>query len=573
VGEQPTAVAGVAERSRPGDPTVRDSAVRPAAWQARPPWLPGLLRWWTLPLALAAVGVLLGRALAPVWDFSLDDAWTHQSFARTLVTTGQFAFQPGRGPAGSTSPFWVLLIAPPYLIAHGQPPIPIVVGWTALLGTAALGGTGVFAGLLAADITRRVTSSRRTCVAAALVAGLATVTAWQTVAFAASGMETVFFALGALVLIFAAGRGARPAWLGLLAALVITTRPEGIIAAALVAIGSAWSALRGLPALRRPGAGQTWPLDRLREVAPYLLRWARAWAAPYAAALVVGLVPYALLNLAGSGRLLPTTVYAKAAVTAQGGSLPGMLLTSAYVGGLFLATTPAILTLAGLALVRWILQRAGRHGGERQQRRQTPTGPGSSTFPLGAVLWLWPLGLLAAFSGHFAINLSRYLVPGLPPLLALSAAGAAPLIADRGRRLLPLIGAILLAVTCMLSMVRGAQVYAGSAAATNGCWVANARWIRDHTAPGTPLATHDIGAIGYFSGHQVIDMAGLVSPEVIPMLGDQRAIEDYLIRRRVAYVAMWNGWFPPPATLQQDLAGREVYRGCGGGFIVYRTGW
>jgi hypothetical protein len=40
------------------------------------------------------------------------------------------------------------------------------------------------------------------------------------------------------------------------------------------------------------------------------------------------------------------------------------------------------------------------------------------------------------------------------------------------------------------------------------------RWIRDNTAPTVSLATIDIGHLGYYSQRRIIDMAGLVQPDV-----------------------------------------------------------
>jgi hypothetical protein len=40
------------------------------------------------------------------------------------------------------------------------------------------------------------------------------------------------------------------------------------------------------------------------------------------------------------------------------------------------------------------------------------------------------------------------------------------------------------------------------------------RWIRDNTAPTISLATIDIGHLGYYSQRRIVDMAGLVQPDV-----------------------------------------------------------
>ena len=56
------------------------------------------------------------------------------------------------------------------------------------------------------------------------------------------------------------------------------------------------------------------------------------------------------------------------------------------------------------------------------------------------------------------------------------------------------------------------------------------RWFHDHTPPGTTIATPDIGAIGYFSDRRVLDLAGLVTPGMIPILEKmtpEQCVEDF----------------------------------------------
>src|SRR6185503_92261 len=48
--------------------------------------------------------------------FPLDDAWIHQTYARNLGLSGQFAFIPGQPSAGSTSPLWSVLLAIGYFL-------------------------------------------------------------------------------------------------------------------------------------------------------------------------------------------------------------------------------------------------------------------------------------------------------------------------------------------------------------------------------------------------------------------------------------------------------------------------
>jgi hypothetical protein len=566
-------------------------------------------RWWMLPVGGAIISVALALLLARQAGFPLDDAWIHQDFARTLATTGRFAFQPGRGGAGSTSPLWVLMLLPPQLVTQGHPPLWLLVAWVAALGVAALGGLGVVTGVAAADLARRAGASARETGLAALLAGLAVVCEWHLVWAALSGMETVLFALLCLALILAATRGVRPLWLGLLAAVAVATRPEGALVGALVGGGAAWSWCA-------PMARQA-PRP-IAAIATRLARWGREWLARFAAGALVGLFPYIALNIAASGHALPSTLYAKATYYGPTNVLTALAAYAAQIGVIMLASSPLLLALLALSYSRSLLLWWGRSASDapKLERGSTPglTAPsnvssgdsgirrhltrlvplfagfavptdapyqenpaahGAAPFPLRAVLWLWPAALILGYAGHLTqlVHHGRYLMPALPPLLALAAAGAAPLLVD-GRRLWSLAGGCVLTVTGLFSLVRGAQIYADNVHFINSCQVSTARWLASHTRPGALVATHDIGAIAYFSGRPVLDMAGLADPQVIPLLSNQAALETYLARRHAAYVVMFTDWFPPPAVLVRDLAGREVYRAPGmPTFVVYRTGW
>jgi hypothetical protein len=61
------------------------------------------------------------------------------------------------------------------------------------------------------------------------------------------------------------------------------------------------------------------------------------------------------------------------------------------------------------------------------------------------------------------------------------------------------------------------------------------------------LALNDIGAITYVSRREVVDLAGLVTPEVVPLLRvPDRAAQliNFMAGRGVDYVIIFPNWFP-----------------------------
>jgi hypothetical protein len=105
--------------------------------------------------------------------------------------------------------------------------------------------------------------------------------------------------------------------------------------------------------------------------------------------------------------------------------------------------------------------------------------------------------------------------------------------------------------------VYGARAYADDVQFIETEMVATARWVKAHTRPDDLIAAHDIGALGYFGERRLLDMAGLVSPEVIPFIRDETRLRDWLTRAGADYVVTFPDWYP---ALVAPLAGEEVFR-------------
>ena len=68
---------------------------------------------WQLALAsgISMLVYLVASALYYRIGFPLDDSWIHLTYARNLAVFGEWAFQPGKPSAGSTSPLWTMLLS------------------------------------------------------------------------------------------------------------------------------------------------------------------------------------------------------------------------------------------------------------------------------------------------------------------------------------------------------------------------------------------------------------------------------------------------------------------------------
>ncbi len=488
-----------------------------------------------LTALVLSIYALVNHALG----FPLDDAWIHQDFARTLAQSGRFAYAPDRSGAGSTSPLWVLLLAPAQLIPSA--PLWLVVLWADALGALALFGLAWATGALVERWLEDMDDRLRG--AASLLAGCAVITEWHLTWASLSGMETALFVFLSMLLLLGVGRNWHPAWLGVVAAVLTCTRPEGAVLAFLVAV-----ALALKPHSVMQSSRQRW----------YSLLL-------YLGVYVLGLAPLLVLNEVASGHLLPSTFYAKGVYYALGsGELERLAGYALGVLQFLWSSPPVILGLPGAGYLLWQMRRDWR----------------------GSTIWLalmWCVALIGIYAVHLPVvyQNGRYLMPALPVLLALGMAGWLRLVKTRHYTLLPVALLALALALGLFSVGRGAGIYAANVRYINEYQVATAFWLREHTPPGAVVATHDIGAIGYFGDRQVLDLGGLTQPEIVPLLSDQQALVAYLKQQRVGYVVMFPDWFPQPRLLLLAVQNREVYRvhdpsiaAIGGSDLVtYRTDW
>ena len=166
--------------------------------------------------------------------------------------------------------------------------------------------------------------------------------------------------------------------------------------------------------------------------------------------------------------------------------------------------------------------------------------------------WLplvWIIGTWVLYAWRLPVNYQhgRYLIPIIPPLLVYGVGGLRKLWRKATRGWLWVVtrawgmSTVLVLVTFLWI---GATTLAEDVAVINGEMVDVARWIEANTAPGTLVAEHDIGALGYFTQRPLLDLAGLVSPEVIPFIRDEKELLNWMYERQAEYLVTFPSWYP-----------------------------
>jgi hypothetical protein len=89
----------------------------------------------------------------------------------------------------------------------------------------------------------------------------------------------------------------------------------------------------------------------------------------------------------------------------------------------------------------------------------------------------------------------------------------------------------------------GGRAYADDVCMINGEMVDVAQWLNANTPEDALVAAHDIGAIGYFGQRPLLDMAGLVTPEVIPFIRDEDRLLEFIVEQGADYVVTFPSWY------------------------------
>jgi hypothetical protein len=472
-----------------------------------------------LAAALSLAGYLLASRLVYRLGFPLDDAWIHQTYARSLAKDGEWAFLPGQPSAGSTAPLWSALLAPGHILGLGPHLWTYVLGWAALLAIA-----------LAGERAFRSHCPEKS--SSGLWVGLFLVLEWHLVWAAGSGMETLLMAFLALIVLARLIAGERN-WIGLgsLIGLSVWVRPDG-----LTLLGPALFTLAFWPGALT---------ERVRYAAKLLL------------GVAVFVAPYLVFNQLLAGSWWPNTFFAKQAEYA--------VMRQYALWRRFLAEAGLPLVGAGVLLLPgFIVQLV--HDGRRR-----------NWAALGGAIWVIGYLFLYAWRLPVTYQYGRYVMPVMPVYFVWGLSGLIRWVqidsSSAWKRVLSRAWVLSTVFITLVFWVNGARIYARDVAIIESEMVAAARWITDNTPADALIAAHDIGALGYFAQRNLIDLAGLISPEVIPFIRNEPRLAKYLDDRRAQYLVTFPNWYPFLVERSQPLfsTGGEFSPAIGGeNMTVYR---
>jgi hypothetical protein len=440
--------------------------------------------------------IAVAAALLPFLGYLTDDSFIHLQFAKHLVQGKGYSFNAGEPTYGATSPLWVFLLAlagkvlPIAVKAPSDPWSMPALAWVAK-------AFGLFFHLATIVILvllgKRLGWGDKTSLGLGLLMG---VQAW-TARWAISGMETpLATALVALSLYGFAGVliHQRPGWkTGLALGLAALARPECMMLAAIVTL-AVWA-----------GA------ERRHRAALEVL-----------AGSAIVIVPWLVTAWSWFHTMLPNTAAAKAGAWVK----PGLFVATLHAA-FQIELSADVLPLTVFVLVLAFGSRA----------TALPAARGRRLFWL--VCAAWPTLLVLSFALGGVQVVSRYLLTATPCVLLLGMASLRWVIATSfPKRYGPALALFLAAFTIqngtLTALVSAPNTWSHTRG-LRGSLVSLGLWARDRTPPNTYFAAADIGAFGYYSERRVLDLYGLVTPQVAPLT--VREGYDAVVRRCLFEVA------------------------------------
>jgi hypothetical protein len=153
-----------------------------------------------------------------------------------------------------------------------------------------------------------------------------------------------------------------------------------------------------------------------------------------------------------------------------------------------------------------------------------------------------------------AFQEGRYSIHLLPVAFVILAVALGPRL-TRSRVALAVVYLAVTAVTLFPAATR----YGWAVQNINAMQVHLGRWVAEHVPKHGVIAVNDIGAIAYVSRRKVIDLVGLVSPDIIRYRrAGEAGIMRYLVERCPGHVIVFPAWFPQ-MTARHDLL-EPIYR-------------
>ena len=513
-------------------------------------------------VALCVMGICLYREWTCTgghYGVPLDDAWIHYHFASNLAGGNGFVYNIGEPVSGSTSPFWVFLLAGAFFLSGEFLVTSKILSGLFFLCSAA----AVYLFALQQGYQRRI----------ALLSALLTVMAGRFGWASLSGMEVTLFTFLSMVAVMKHCSDRRDGRKSLSAAVLFAVaslvRPEGY---ALFAFAT---------------------IDNMLEIVYTRSRSCvlRVRCVPLVQVFLylIIIAPYLIFSYFATGHCLPQTYYAQNELF---GLLKRLEYLKHYVASLW-DDHPLLFFFIPFGMGGYF-RNALKRGAEN-----------SHADSLLVLFWTVGYPLLAMLIAPNARHYHRYMMPLIPFYMVIAMGGFDRFLGLAGDfcNRLELVSpfgkqtvssrygyiasyAAVIGVSVFLSVAVWSHRFASDVENINSQQVAMGRWVKEHIPQENLIALSDIGAITCIAERKrIIDMVGLVNPELLTAVRNskkdyQDVLLDFLHQQKPDYVITHPNSYPrliAEKAVLQEVYSIELkqYSGMSAGrtMAVYKTHW
>ena len=437
-----------------------------------------------------ALGVVLFAALLiPLRSAVVDDSFIHLRYARNLAAAGELSFNRGEPTYGATSPLWVAILAVFDKAGADITRVSRLLAW--LFAAAAIA------------LVYRITAALDGRTGAPLAAALIMASEAWFVRWSAVAMETSFAAF-MILLVMELSRGAarsaaRSAVFGAVLVLAALARPEALLLVPLAVVAFAFA--EGTPR---------------RFV--FLLVFVPLFAA------------WLYLIHRHTGSYFPLTAGAKQGRPVFSAAILQRALVPARIMGATIAI-PSLALVAGLFAGVFSRRSIGLFFSEKGNFREEPCV---------LLMLLWVVALPVAYAALDFQVLSRYLVPVIPSAIVLGTvawrrlSARAWASAARRRAAIGIFAAVVILQSVLVYELVVVPPTLAFSRSLETVIAGMGKWLDKNSPPDALVATPDIGAVGWYSHRRILDLGGLVTPEINRMRKEidvERIIEEGLYLR------------------------------------------
>lgn len=454
----------------------------------------------------AIVYILYALRTNGYFGFPLDDPWIHLTFAKNFSKYFSFSYYKNEiVTAGSTSPIYTFLLSFAFFITYNEFIMSYFFGIIFLVLSAMF-----FYKLSSIDFGKENFY-------ALLVTAILIVDKWLNF-IAGSGMETTMFIFILISTVYFYKKRL-PIPFAIFLGLILWTRPDGIALIAALVIDY-------LIQIKLSKSNKEIILFEKKDLIKILI----------ISGIIVSV--YFLMNLILSGSLFPNTYNAKLTYYT-----PEFRSRSTFfkieVWEYFTSGAYLIFMIGFLLNFIFIFKDVFKN-------KYNP----SILYSLFVIILI----LIYYIKLPYAHRFGRYLMPVIPFFLIsafLFYRDFAKLIGEylKSRQIAISLFIIICSLTLIFSFLNyldNRKLYAEHCKYINDRQVAAALWIKNNTNETDIIATHDVGAIGYYSDRKIIDVAGLITPELISRLHDRdynKYMMNYLTEKGVSYLAFLREWY------------------------------